>query len=497
MRTIATAALLATGCNQVFGLEKTSVADAPPPTPARIRLTYQVAETDPAGNPIPTPRYAEIPDVHVRFGPVDGELQDATYDPTGGFVEIPKEMFGTAWRFEYTIANGPTHEVEWSPLLQGDGHITIPVFGRLERAPVPPDSGYAITTDGFGDDAPYALPHVLTTGIWTITKVGDSSGSPVNLAFATVNAISGPGQPESSKNDGGVFVAYTADAKCNAARGTATFAPPPLQGSLSPVVADWIVQTNSSTAFNNGPSGTDPVRLRTALGDRSGTQTSRVHAGVGPHDAMPLLTEDHLRSGIPSPPVLSLVDCVFGTTTPTSFADLPLFAFPRIGYGHFEEERIVSGIKLKSSVTAAATLTATNNTFNFDFRIPIAIAPIELVGSTAADLAGTQDQVALPGGTDPLRLAFGLEALPGGVVDYFDVTLYKLVGSGIELVRSYTITDPSQRELRVDRSVFSSGEFVFAISAHRGRPQIASGDFTVTTFPQAVSRVFTRTIAIP
>ncbi|MEJ7597226.1 MAG: hypothetical protein WKG01_04885 [Kofleriaceae bacterium] len=500
VRLCCTAILLLSACNQVFGLDATRPGDAaePPAQILRLRFAYQVAETSATGNPLEVPSLIPIPILTVRFGSIDGPLEPATYDPETGEVALPLEALGAEWRLEYAIGSGIPREIHWSTPLDGIPQITEPVFGRLDRVAVPSGSGYTIDTFGSGNNPPYLFPRVLTTGVWTITALGDSSNAPVSLPFDSVKPVSGAlGQPQSSLGDRGVFVAYNVNATCNYARGTARFDPPVLQEAmLTPVTAAWSSQLNSGIVFDYSGAGADDSRLSTALGDRAGAKSNRVHLGFAPHAGMPLLSDDDLQVGFPSPPFLSLVDCVLGTTDPTTFADLPLFGFPRLAYAHFEETRTVNGLALTSAV---ATVSITpNNLFALDLKIPIATGPIQLThGGGTLDLSGPTDGLVLPRGSPSLRLTFGLEVLVGGGVHSLGVDLYKLDAGSLQHVRTYLIANASKRELVLDPSSLSAGEFVFAISARRGTPRAAAGDFVTVTYPQAVSKVFTRTFVVP
>ena len=314
-----------------------------------------------------------------------------------------------------------------------------------------------------------------------------------------MKAVSGQlGQPEASRGDQGVFVAYNSDAYCSYARGTAKFAPPALQpGMLSPVTANWSVPLNPNIRFDYSEAAADTTRLTAVLGDRAGSQSSGVHTGFIPNNAMPVLSDDPLQLGIPSPPMLSLADCMLGTTNPTAFADLPLFGFPRLAYAHFEDRRTVSGASLISAVAGASI--SSNNVFDIHLRIPLVIRPLQhaVEGGAHFDLGGPADGVEVPRSSSPLRLSFELEPILDAVVHSLHVDLYKLATGRLRHTRSYTITDVLQRELVLDGSVLEPGEYVFAISARRGTPRAVAGDFATVSYPQAVSRVFTRTFVVP
>ncbi|MEJ7597227.1 MAG: hypothetical protein WKG01_04890 [Kofleriaceae bacterium] len=475
------------GCDAASGCLESS---------ARVRLTYQVALTDSIGRPDPTPVDAAIPGVIVRVGRVDGALSPATYQADGS-VPIPRDYPGTPWRLEYTIDGEPPQEVQWISPVEG-GHVVEPMFGRLDRGEVPLRSGYSVTLTGPGGLPPYKAPRLFTTGVWTNTALPASPVSPIEIPFSAVKPISGKlGQPDATRGDTGILVDYETDGACEVTRGTSELMPPQLKaGELTAVSAPWRNVSNTSVAFDYV--GVEEQKLTEALGSRAGIKSSRVYTGFTPHNAMPVLLQDHLQAGVPSPPMIPVADCVFGITDPSTFADpAGLTVFPRLAFGRYGETRTLSGgPSLTSSVSAAAI--SSSETFTLDFDIPLAEAPITLDGDAGAraDLAGSADGVTMPSALDRLTLRFTLGTSPT-VADYTRVILYRLDGTSLQTVRVFTLVDPDQRELVVDRSVLTSGEFVFAIETHRGRPRISVGDFAAVRYPQVASRVFTRSFVVP
>jgi hypothetical protein len=61
--------------------------------------------------------------------------------------------------------------------------------------------------------------------------------------------------------------------------------------------------------------------------------------------------------------------------------------------------------------------------------------------------------------------------------------------------------DPNTRTLhpiRIDRGLLQSGGvYVLQIRLFRGRPDVSTSGFQRVEYPQAVSTIFTRTIAVP
>ena len=286
------------------------------------------------------------------------------------------------------------------------------------------------------------------------------------------------------------------DGACEVTRGASSFVPPVLQlDTSSAVQATW--RNVSTTDVRFGYVGVEEQQLTEALGSRSGERYSRVHLGFTPHDSLPVLLRDHLLDGLPSPPILPVADCVFGTTDPSTFADPPdLRVFPRIAFGHYEEKRTPAGRPaLISSVTAAA-ISSSGTIERISRSGGNSTLTLEGDNHLVADLAGPADGVQLPQSTERVRLVFAFTQ-GGTPADYTRVRLYRFAGSALVPVRMYTIADPEQRQLVVDRSIFTSGEYVFAIEAHRGRPRVSVGDFAAVRYPQAASRIFTRSFVVP
>jgi hypothetical protein len=100
--------------------------------------------------------------------------------------------------------------------------------------------------------------------------------------------------------------------------------------------------------------------------------------------------------------------------------------------------------------------------------------------------------VPLEPGTAALPLTFAVTA-PGA--DYYDVTLFRVVGTALTAVRIYTVTAPA---VRVDRSDLArGGEYVLEIRGYVGRPDAQRGDFRAALPSQQLVSRFTRTFVVP
>jgi hypothetical protein len=164
-------AIATPACNWVFGIEDTVRTDGGTGTPTDgplpvARLTYLVAESAQGmpANPVLAPI---VPAPTVEIGRLDGELMPASYESDGS-IRLPYEFAdGTQpWRLVYQLANDVPHEIHWNPLVGSSPHAVVPMFGRLDRAPIPgPNTVVSLTP--MGGPAQHRGPRVFTTGVWT------------------------------------------------------------------------------------------------------------------------------------------------------------------------------------------------------------------------------------------------------------------------------------------------------------------------------------------
>jgi hypothetical protein len=502
MRIAAIGLLAAAGCNQIFGLDPVHGIDAPPAPPdapfKHVNLTFQVAKTM-AAAPDPTLEFAPIPNAAVKIGTMTGSLDVVGYN--NGDIEIPGELFSQPkWRLEYTIGAGVPHELQWAP-DDGAARLVEPMFGRLERTAAPANSGYSINPTG--GPASYLLSHVYTTGIWMDVDTG-SNPKPITARIDTAIPFTGPaGAPDPAFADQVVLVNYGLDA-CLHSAGSAGFTALPLVANMNVSATPAFPISSSGTAsatYQLAAMFGLPARVGSALGGnapsgRASTNATRLLAGHIPHDQMPGFTND--SAGVPTTFMVPLADCRRADTTlssaTTTFTEpMELRAFSRGMYAGYSDTRTVNNVDLVSSIAGLAIGPVNQTSFEIDLRVPLAIDPIQLGG---VSLSGTTDQVAVPAG-NPLAFTFEIESDPGLVVDYYEVEVFELGATTLSPLRIYTIADPADRSVQVDRSLLVAGkEYVLAIRAFRGRPAAHKGDFTTIMYPQAVTTVFTRTFKI-
>lgn len=517
MRSAVAFALLAVvGCNEVFGIKSTTPVDAtdapPDAAPDRVKLTFQVAQTMNGATPDPTLLYPAIePPPVVRVGPLDGPLADAEY--LAGEIAYPRELIGTKWRIEYTLPGGVPHEVQWTTPEGGAAHLVAPVFGRLDRTPAPPDSGFAPMT---AFSRTFTNGRVFTTGIWTETLTG--AVNPPAVAFGpqgtSVVPLSGPmGAPDAASGDAAVILDYGPSTPNNCLNTTfsAGFDVPALEPSTISMVAQPAGATGnrSMAVVTTGGGLALLARVKNVLGTRhpaAQTPTGHNVIGLAPSTLMPAFTHrlgplaDPLIGALDGPMMIPLSECPFGFDNSDQYSDPLNLGFPTIGVGYAVSSRQPDSATpvLYSGISAVGVDPPSSETIALDFRVPFAVAPITLDNGADAplDLADGADHEFLPAG--PFRLQFGHEDEddPGLQVDYYEVVLHR-VQRGVERklipVRVYVLPDPAQRELVFDPAPLAPDFYVFSIHAYRGRPMARLNDFRAVEYPQASTTVFTRT----
>jgi hypothetical protein len=517
MKRLVALGLLA-GCNQLFGLDPTQPTDAAVTLP-RVQLTFQIANTrDNGGNSEPDPdlelRPLDPGAVVVRVGRVGEPLVETRYTSDGA-VEIPEQVFvepASPWRLEYTF-DGIVREVIWS-IPRDTGHLVIPVFGRLDRTPPPPNSGYTVQPTGAGTPASVLAANAYITNAWSRIRIPPSSAPYLVDMNAAVGFGAAAGAPGAS--DRLIFVSYTVDrstgctgngCKCAYSEGAAGSAPPPLVANMDVAVeSPWSVPPGENVArFAYARSVSDPVlRLGSALGDRvNGIPSARVELGPTASLAMPAFVQDRSQQ-LPEPQLVKVLDCAATTTQTATSAfvrPIDLEFFPWLAHERVTNTRTVApGIDLISGLSTVTGALSPSEPFELDEHVPFAIAPIQVqIGAQAPiDLAGSDDHVPVAVGSEPLQLSFALENPTVNPADFVEVTLYRLHPGGSPFGfadRVTTVVDvASPVTVPIDPALLVKGtEYVFAIAAHRGRPFAAAGDFTQVRFPQAVTTIFTRT----
>jgi|GEM_PF-5241108 len=515
MRCVAGAGLwMLVGCNQVFGLHKTEPYDAMPdviPDRAYVKLTWQVADVLPSGDPDPLIVDAPIdPPPVVRYAALGQPLQDTTYSASDGSVLVAREFFTAlpggglpTWRLEYTLSGGVPHEVQWSP-EDKHGQLTVPLFGRAMRNPVPVGGGYSFTPDLA--PATFQSPHIFTTGQWSeglIPGYDPSAGAAIDYDFFNAAAMSGGrARPEPTLGDRAFLIDYAFDGGCRHATGSAVLDSAAIEaGKHSLPAASW---DNSTRAVDSDPvSLATQSRMLTALGRLHddpkvpGTLSGTLSLGIAANINMPALTGVPPATVLPTltllpaPVMITLLQCAYDVMPLPAVAQPPaLDSFSRLLNVQLVSKREVLGVALASGMeTAIASPVSSKLKLTFPAAIPTQITLATPTNPTLS-LESSDEQIDIGPAGKPLTLTFVSDTADSSA-DYYDVTLFQLDGRALVAKRIYTVTAP---QVAIDGAVLSAGAtYVFQIRSFKGHPDAHTGDFRPVSFPYGSAIVFTRT----
>lgn len=507
MRCVAGVGLLAlVGCNQILGITPTTAYDAPAdvvPDRPHVVLDWQIATVSRSGMPAPAITYAPIqPAPTVRIATLGGPFDQvaATYTAGDGSIEIPRDYLNTTWRLEYTLAGGVPHEVQWAPADQ-QGHLTVPVFGRLARDPVPIGSGYTVTPQNLPGG--YTFPRVLTTGLWTEGAVLPTpSGATVDYDFSSsaIQMSGANGLPDQGLGDRAFLVDYVTNAAtgCRVAVGSAALE------SASALPKPRPVQTPTWDAGQK-PFTRTPIDNNTIsrFGDGLGMLDSQLgYAGTllfgsAASTTMPGLTTTASGLLLPVPVMLTLLQCPFNQAPPMTAQPMALAGFPHVVHVQIVNTRPVPGLG-GLTLTSGFETVVTSQGDEFDVKFPAAI-PMHMALTTPTrgviDLSGPSERVDVGPPNGPFTLDFSSEVGAGLRVDYHDVVLHRIVGGALTPERIYTVTAP---RVQIDGALLKpSTDYVLEVRAYKGHLGAASGDFAPVDFPYGAAIVFTRTFKTP
>jgi len=510
MRCVTGAGLLAlVGCNQIFGITPTTEFDAAEP---HVVLDWQIATllaSGPnAGAPDPMIRFAPIdPAPKIRIAPIDGSFdQDqATYSPVDGSIAFPHAYLNTTWRLEYTLADGVPHEVQWAP-EDPQGHLTVPVFGRIQRDPVPPGGGYQITPSN--PPASFMSPRVFTTGLWT-EGTASHNGTTVDYDFSSATSLSGAkGRPDPTLGDRALLVDYLDSpinaAGCRVAVGSAALDSAAIQtGVHTTQTPPW--NTTSQVVMSDRQANfMDLGRLTSGLGKLESMFNSSASMqlfGVAASTDMPGLSG---TSGTPEsskllvPVIVTLLQCPYNSSLGSLAPAQPpmLDPFPRILHVQLVDSRQVLGVvTLNSGMETVLVAGASGFTMAFPAAIPMQFT-LTTPANSVLDLAGASDQVAVGPASGFFELDFVQEPSSDTPLraDYYDVVLHRFdpqVRGGLTTERIYTVTAP---KVRIDGALLMPGaDYVFEVRSYKGHPQASHGNFAPVDYPYGAAIVFTST----
>jgi hypothetical protein len=523
MRCVAGAGLLAlVGCNQIFGITPTQPYDAATDVPVdlpHVVLDWQIATVFAAGTaqpgaPNPTPGFAPIdPAPRIRLALLDDPagkpgdplpaLAAAGYSSSDGFIAIPRDYLTQPWRLEYTLSDNVPHEVQWLP-DDKQGHLTVPVFGRLLRDAPPSGSGYQITPSN--PPSSYGFPRVFTTGLWSEGVIMPQPTPPtINYDFSAATSLSGAlARPDPALGDQALVVDYITDgpSNCHIAVGSAPVIPATLQaGAHSVATATW--DAGRKAVKSDGVDLSFITRLTDGmgkLGSFNSVNSFQLFGSAASTD-MPGLagTPDgaKLEGVLMAVPVMAtLLSCPYAQNPLPLTAQPSLFdAFPRVLNVQLASIRASLGVTLiagMETVVTASAAAATTVGFKIAFPAPIPTTiRLATPASAMVDLGGDTDQVAIGPASGTFTLGFTPEVGADLRGDYYDIVLHRIAGGKLTTERIYSVTAPT---VRIDGSLLVPGaDYVFEIRSYKGHPRAQHGDFTAVDYPYGLAIVFTRT----
>lgn len=495
--------LLATGCNQIFGLDPATRLDAAPDAaPSVGRLTYQLIER---GKQTP-PEYPALPAAEISAGLFeDAELTRLEYRADGTF-EVPYRLASTVtpWRLVYQVPGQVTREIQWSKDPEGM-KLVVPAYGSLSRAPVPPGSGYQLKPDDFAasDVDNGRSVRVYTTGSWT---VGPAIADPVALTISYPfhsNARSLTGELWAPRADDQLVALAmgksTSPMACDRTTGGGGFhsklESPPAVPSQQPY---W-VEDLQTVGFNGIPdsSFTLLARLQAFPG---ASRVNLFQVGYVAREDLPLFTTPAIVGTGPferwprliSPVFLPILSCEFspaasGTPSFDQRKDIEE-KFARVLHFEASVQRQVAGGPM---LTAGISVLAPYAPMWTPMHTAALIRDVTLGGAMVAPKSdGTTDRTPIMRGSAPLELTF----TPDGAADYFEVVLHHISGTALIPQRVFVATQPSFKI--VPELLMPGATYVLEIRAYDGRPRAKVGDFSTAQLPQTMTTFFTATFVV-
>ncbi len=497
MRWIALSLLVAaTGCNQVFGLDKTRPVDGGPdvmpgeaaPPDLTITFDYQLGTTDSTGAPAAATALPISPAPSLQIGLIVGGLQAATYDASTKSFTVPFGFAGQSWRTVYTLTyDSVPYEIQWSVK---SGHLALPWLERTSDMPPPANSGYSLTPSPV---VTLGAPTLVTTGAFTNTPVPNADRTPitggtrVDFNYAKqAAAVLGPlGTPKSALGDR-VLLAdwHLASAGIYSVSGYGVVTNADLTGgTLNPYSVPWTTTAKSYSGISFDSVANGNRMNANGIGGLGGTCCS-YHLEYGAlynPNILPFLPNRPplIQTGLDVPLMASFYIADSASVEPTSVtmpdptaSDLP---FPPVYFAQYTRPRTTAyGVTLTTAMTEISPASMKN----FSFDAPLATG-VMFGGVTL--MSGSADNQQVPGSTGKLMLTWGAESGSNITVDDYVVTLYEIASNALAPIERYQVTDP---KVSVDGALLVAGHrYVFGITSRRGFPNVANNDYSVVQLP--------------
>ncbi len=504
MRLMLVAALASTcGCDQIFGINGTKLADAPPgidgaanpDVPLGTLFLTQLQLVTPGGsaaNDIVSRDAAISPAPTIEIGALTGALSPAAYAADGTF-EVPFSLAGQLYRIVYQVPGDIPTEVQWS---RSNAHLTVPLWGPVDRGTVPANADIHIQPTG----APY-LGHgtvgttfAYSTGGWASSGVlpYDAAGY-VDWNYTT-----------NSTALGGPLAALTSaagDYELLIDRSTPTGTPTDgyaweqiaqLQANgMATAASTWA--TGPSTSLMWGAQ-TIPVfdRLSNDGFETNATEYFVASFGGLASAAMPAFTEAPANGGLDGTVAIELANLVNSVASPVTFvnpfasAPVPLPTVVIASASYFKTDDSVA--EYSGLEEAALAVEGVETELLFD--VGIAVQP-------TINGASIVDDAPLSVSDPTITLAFNLDNTSGiqsARTDDCVATLEINASGTLTPMRRYQVSD-FPASIVVDTAQFTNGSsYVFRIECRRGYPLAHTmGDYRTVDYPFEIGVAFTPT----
>jgi hypothetical protein len=512
MRALAVGLLLASGCNQIFGLH-----DNLEPRDGGgdgqydaglwpMQLTWQLVADSTGAVTFPP-----IDGATVQIGPIDpadGPMTTLPIDAAGSFL-VPNEVPNHTYRLVYTIDSLPT---EIQSTLR-TGHFVVPMVGRIDREPTP--SHALLTFDPAPGPPVNPIPNarIMTVGLWTSASY--PNGAQINLPFDwdyQQNGISMAGPQGSLRQDKGDLEIVCSTTASGDVTGYAIMSVDHLVANgmgIATAASAWMMPTPTTVKWMtpNGVGSLDPAaRLTAAVNDYASSVKSQTEwAGAIPSSVMPSFVQ-------PTPGGLDAVQLAPLSTNASvnphsfvnPFASVPgadTHAYPTAAYVQNTSSRVVGGVTLTSGFQGIGIPASASASVDMHYNVGIAHlsgAEVALTpqGGTKKELKGADGTIVIAlAGAKLVDLTFGIDV---AMVDDCVVTIYQLSGASATPVRRLLLqAPPVSTPFRIDASVFAPATtYTLGVVCRKGQSGIATGDYSMVSYPYLTSTLYTPTFTV-
>jgi hypothetical protein len=500
MRLMLVAALASTcGCDQIFGINGTKLADAPPgidgaanpDVPLGTLFLTQLQLVTPGGSPlndILSKDAAISPAPTIEIGTLTGALTPAAYAADGTF-QVPFSLAGQPYRIVYQVPGDIPTEIQWS---RSSAQLTVPLWGPVDRGTVPANADIHFAPTGAPAN-PNGNASASSTGGWATGPADYTLAGTADWSYSTqATAMGGPlAALTSAAGDYELLLVRNLTSPF-AATGYAWQQVAQLQANgMATAASTWA--TAPSTTVMWDPQ-TIPVfdRLSNDGFDTGATQYFVGSFGGLASAAMPAFTQPPANGGPDGTVAIELANLVNSVASPITFvnpfagAPVPL---PTVVISSASYLKTDDGVAEYSGFEEAALAVQGVET-ELQFDVGIAVQP-------TIDGAAIVDDAPLSVSDPTITLAFNLDntsAIPTARTDDCVATLEMNASGTLTPMRRYQVLD-FPASIVVDTAQFTNAtSYVFRIQCRRGYPLARTlGDYRTVDYPFEIGVAFTPT----